>query len=182
MGLSFSVSIPSEMVMDDILLPGGTLSAPGQSTNRVMASMLDQFCHPPLHPTLVAGGTALAAMLCNQADDWMRRGQPNVWVCGILHAIAKVNHCFDPSHPYAIQPADLYQVCGVSAQAAQRRSRQICDRFQLDQDPQWQLPLPADPNPWMVSVSGLAVDVRLLPPALQAIAQQRGLMPHSTEP
>ena len=148
-----------------------------QDTYQAIAQLLEMICRDHFDPDLADWGKAIAAALCRQADDLIIRGQTNVWACGILHAIAKVNGWLEPDHPRHLSPSALYAACGASASATHRRSKQICDRLHLADDAQWQIPTPPPAVNWMVSVNGLAVDAHLLPRSLQEQAVQQGLIP-----
>ncbi|TVQ23620.1 MAG: hypothetical protein EA367_02265 [Leptolyngbya sp. DLM2.Bin15] len=155
----------------------GSIPEHVQDTYAAIAHVLEIVCRESLDPGLADWGKAIAAALCCQADDLVIRGQTNVWACGILHAIAKVNGWLDPDHPRYLSPSALYIACGASASATHRRSKQICDRLHLAEDAQWQIPIPPPVVNWMVSVNGLAVDAHLLPRSLQEQAVQQGLIP-----
>ena len=59
-----------------------------------------------------------------------------------------------------------------------RRIRQLLDLDRLDIDFCRRDLLERHPLAWLVEVNGLIVDVRQLPPELQAEARRRGLIPH----
>lgn len=147
-----------------------------QSAYEAIAQAIDEICDRwadslPSHLTPQAKSVAVA--LGQQEDVPIQRGQANVWAAGILHAIATVTERFDPEHPSSLVATDLYQAAEVSASATIRRSKQIRDRITFE--------IVQPPPPPMVSVSGLAIEARLLPRSLRQQAIQRGLIVSDTD-
>ena len=76
---------------------------------------------------------------------------------------------------------DLCAAFGVSKSTGAAKSRQVRDALDMMQmDPNWYRPSKMDENvmAWMIMVDGLIVDARSLPPEIQEIAYEQGLIPY----
>ena len=104
----------------------------------------------------------------------------------VLYAVGRVNFLFDRSQPIHLGGDELAALTGVPKTTMANKARRICDLVDLGplefEFSRREL-LQRNPLAWMVEVNGIPVDVRWLPPEVQAEARRRGLIPdmRSTE-
>ncbi len=145
-----------------------------------VALLINQFCgqHKAFELSLLCVDMTLS--LCVQFPEVIRRGKPESWACGIVHAIGMVNFLSDPdSEPY-IETAEIYSFFGVSQGTMQSKSKRIRDLFGIFQmDPIWSLPelLLENPLLWTVPLNGLLVDIRDASQEMQQKALDANLIP-----
>lgn len=122
----------------------------------------------------------LTSALARKRPSPLDRGQPQAWAAGILHALGNVNFLFDRSQTPSMPAKDLCTAFDVTQSAMTSKSRLIRNMFQMYQfDPDWTLPSKLNENPlvWMITVNGIAIDVRNAPIEIQNEAYRRGLIP-----
>ena len=123
----------------------------------------------------------LCAALSRKRPSPLARGRPANWAGAILYTIARVNFLFDPAQDPHMSADDICDAAGVNKNTASAKSTQIMDMLDIYQlDPNWALPSKMNDNPlaWMILVDGYAVDARMLPPEIQQLAYEKGLIPY----
>ena len=144
-------------------------------------AITDTFCAEHLTESYAMMARKLAAALSRKRPSPLVRGRKKSWAGGILYTLAQVNFLWDPaSEPY-MSATDLCEKLGVSKGTASSKARDIGDMFNMvPMDPQWCLPELMDDNPmaWMIQVNGLMMDARRVPPDIQEIAFENGLIPY----
>jgi hypothetical protein len=98
----------------------------------------------------------------------------------VVYALGTVNFLFDKSQAPHMRADELCQRFGVSQSSGANKAKVIRDLFGMGQmDPNWCLPSQLGQNPmaWLIEVNGLIVDARSMPPAIQAEAYRKGLIP-----
>lgn len=146
-----------------------------------IVALLDLFCAQNLNEEYAQLSRELAAALARKRPSPLARGKPEIWACGIVHALGRVNFLFDPAQTPHIRADALYAAFGVKASSTGNKSKLIRDMFGMHQfDPNWCLPSQLGRNPlvWMLQVNGFMVDVRHMPREVQEIAYQKGLIPY----
>ena len=121
------------------------------------------------------------AALCRKRPSPLERGQIKTWACGITHALGMVNFLFDSSQTAYISATELYAYFGVSQSSGQAKSKKVRDTLHMGpMEPNWTLPSRLKDNPmaWLISFDGLIVDVRSLPPEVQQMVYEKGLIPY----
>jgi len=92
-----------------------------------------------------------------------------------------VNFLFDKTqHPH-MSAGELCAAFGVAKGTGSAKSKAVRDALNMSQmDPDWFRPSHMDDNimAWMIMVDGLIVDARTMPPEIQHIAYQKGLIPY----
>ena len=146
-----------------------------------VTQLTNSVCQTHLNDEWAALCCELTAALARKRPSPLSRGQIEVWAAAILHALGVVNLLHDRSQTPSMSVAELCAAFGVSQSAVGNRSKHIRDLFKMNQlDPNWTLRSRMDENPlaWLITVNGLVVDARHLPPEMQAEAHRRGLIPY----
>ena len=147
----------------------------------VIAAHTDGFCNAHLNEDYAQLARRTAAALSRKRPSPLTRGRPDVWACGIVHAVGTVNFLFDRSEEPYISSADLCKEFGVGQSTAAGKSKAVRDLLGMKwMDPDWCLPSRLDRNPmvWMVMLDGLIVDARYLPLELQEFLVAEGFIPY----
>lgn len=155
----------------EVSLPAYTLIV--EQTNR--------FCQAHLNEECAALCRELAGALARKRPSPIGRGQPVIWAAGIISALALVNFWYDRTQTPHTSHAELCEFFQASSSTVSAKSKQIRNLFRMHHfDPDWTLPSKLDKNPliWMVSVNGLIVDIRHMPPEVQALAYAKGIIPY----
>ena len=143
--------------------------------------LTDSFCQQYLNDEYAALCRSLAAALARKRPSPLMRGQPEIWACGIIHALGTVNFLFDRTQKPYISVEELCGAFGVSKSSGGNKSKQIRDMLRMSQfDATWFLPsrLEESPLPWYIEVNGFIVDARTLPRELQELAYEKRLIPY----
>lgn len=146
-----------------------------------VVAIIEKVCHEHLNDEYADLSRKLAAALARKRPSPLDRGKPEIWACGIVHAIGFVNFLSDPSHSPHLKPNELYAAFGVSVASTSAKSKLIRNLFDIHRfSPEWTLPSLLDKNPmiWFLSVNGLMVDIRSMPREVQEIAYLKGLIPY----
>ncbi|MFH1127291.1 MAG: DUF6398 domain-containing protein [archaeon] len=105
-----------------------------------------------------------------------RYGKPEIWAAAVIHAVGNINFLFDKSFKPYISAEDLCDYFGASTSAVTGKSKSIRDMFRMgywDRDFSTRRMKEKDPYANMVSINGLIVDIRMLPPELQEMMQKK---------
>lgn len=146
-----------------------------------IVALTDPFCRERLNDEYAQLVRQATAALCRKRPSPLLQGRINTWACAIIYALGSVNFLFDRSQVPYLSAADLCQVFGISKSTGAAKSKAARDALGTYQmDPNWTLPSRVNDNlmAWMVEVDGLVVDARALPPKLQEIAYEKGLIPY----
>ena len=102
----------------------------------------------------------------------------------MLYALGQVNFLSDKSQKPYMAMAELCGHFGIAPSTGSNKAKLVRDALGIRQfDHKWTLPsrLADSPTAWLIQWNGLIVDARQLPPALQEIAVQKGLIPYVCE-
>jgi len=146
-----------------------------------ITQIIRAFCKENLNEEYEELCCQLCAALCRKRPSPLVKGKSKSWACGIVHAIGMANFLFDPSQEPHMKASELYEKFGVSSSTGLSKSKQIRDIMKISQfDVNWILPSKMEDNPfiWMISVNGLAIDVRYAPREIQEEAFRKGLIPY----
>jgi hypothetical protein len=141
----------------------------------------DSFCQTNLSEEFAAMAREMTAALARKRPSPLLQGQPKSWACGIVLALGRVNFLFDPSQEPHLTVAQFCKLFGVSQSTAFAKATQVEKALKITPlDMRWTLPSKMDDNPliWLIEVSGVVVDVRMLPREIQEKAYRAGLIPH----
>jgi hypothetical protein len=146
-----------------------------------IVARMDAICVSHLNSEYAELAGVMAATLARMRPSPLLRGDPDIWACGILHALGTVNFLFDKTQSPHLSAEALSAVCNVNASSAAAKARTISKRLDLyPMDPQWCLPslIPENPLVWMFEIDGFIRDLRTEPRDVQAEAFRRGLIPY----
>lgn len=148
---------------------------------RSIIELTDVVCEQRLNSEYATLARQLTAALARKRPSPITRGQPEIWACGVLHALGTVNFLFDKSQDPHMTADDLCAAFGVKKSSGANKAKLIREMFDMYQmDPDWSLPSRLDNNPlvWMLQVNGFIVDVRTMPREVQVDAFEKGLIPY----
>ncbi len=152
-----------------------------RDTFAAITSLTDAFCREHLTDEYATLCRQLTAALARKRPSPLARGKTEIWACAVVYALGTVNFLFDKSQTPHLRADELCQRFGVSQSSGANKAKVIRDLFDMGQmDPNWCLPSQLDQNPiaWLIEVNGLIVDARSMPPAIQAKAYRKGLIPY----
>lgn len=152
-----------------------------QARYAAITELTDAFSQQYLNDEYAQWIRYATAALCRKRPSPLERGQAKSWACGLTHALGMVNFLFDSSQTPHISATALYAHFGMSQSGGQAKSKQVRDALKMwPMDPKWTLPSRLENNPmaWMISFDGLMVDARRMPPEVQQIAYEKGLIPY----
>jgi hypothetical protein len=145
-----------------------------------IVALTDKVCMEHLNDEYRTISRELAAALARKRPSPLSTGRPEVWACGILHALGSVNFLFDKSQTPHMRATELCAAFGVNQTTGVSKSKQIRDLLGMGQfDPRWCLPslLAENPLVWMLDIDGFIQDIRDMPRDVQEQAYQQGLIP-----
>jgi hypothetical protein len=151
-----------------------------RDTFTAITSLTDAFCREHLTAEYATLCRQLTAALARKRPSPLARGKTEIWACAVVYALGTVNFLFDKSQTPHLRADELCQRFGVSQSSGANKAKVIRDLFDMGQmDPNWCLPSQLGQNPmaWLIEVNGLIVDARTMPPAIQAAAYRKGLIP-----
>jgi hypothetical protein len=143
--------------------------------------LTDAFCAAHLDDEYRRMIHQVVGSLARKRPSPLVKGKENVWAAAAVHAVGRVNFLDDSSQSPHCKPKVIYGFFGIAESTGQNKSKEIRDLLKMDPlSPKWTLPSRLDGNPlvWMVQVNGLIVDVRGMPPELQQMAFDKGLIPY----
>jgi hypothetical protein len=145
-----------------------------------IVAVTDAFCEEHLDTEYAALCRKLAAKLARKRPSPLARGDLRIWSAGIVHTVGTVNFLFDRSqspHLSAEQLANLLAVSKSTMASKSLHIRRLLEISRLDVDYCRRELLERHPLAWLIEVDGFVVDARWMPPAVQAEAVERGLIP-----
>lgn len=122
----------------------------------------------------------LVAKLARKRPSPLVRGDLRIWAAATLYTVGSINFLFDRSQSPHLTADELGTLTGVPKSTMANKSRRIRDLLgigRLDVDFWRRELLEHNPLAWLVTVNGVVVDARGLPPEIQAEAARRGLIP-----
>jgi hypothetical protein len=145
-----------------------------------ITAITDEFCAEHLDEEYAQLCRRLTAKLARKRPSPLVRGDRRIWAAGIVYAIGRVNFLSDPSQRPHLRTDEMAGLLGIKPQTMANKGRLIMDTLRISlMDPEWSRQDMIEKNPlvWLVEVSGLPVDVRMLPEEIQVEAWRRGLIP-----
>jgi hypothetical protein len=146
-----------------------------------IVALTDQVCNEHLDGEYAQLARQATAALCRKRPSPLMSGRVDSWACGIVYALGFVNFLFDKSQDPHMSASELCAAFGVAKGTGSAKSKTVRDALGMSQmDPDWYRPSHMGDNitAWMIMVDGLILDARGLPPELQEIAYQKGLIPY----
>jgi hypothetical protein len=145
-----------------------------------IVAVTDAFCEEHLDAEYAALCRKLALKLARKRPSPLARGDLRIWSAGIVHTVGTVNFLFDRSQSRHLSAEQLAHLLAVSKSTMANKSlhiRRLLDIHRLDVDFCRRELLERHPLAWLIEVNGFVVDARWMPPAIQAEAVERGLVP-----
>ncbi len=146
-----------------------------------IVEIIERVCEEHLNEEYAELARELATRLARKRPSPLLRGRVEIWACGIVYALGRVNFLFDKGTEPYMSSEELCQAFGVKKSSGANEAARIRDMFGMHQlDPDWTLPSMMADNPlvWLLEVNGLVVDIRYMPIEVQRIAYQKGLIPY----
>ena len=162
--------------LDELKIPAATRPA-----SEAIIALTDQVCPVLLDEEYAALARRVVAKLARKRPSPIQSGRASTWAGAVVYALGQVNFLFDSStEPYA-SADDLSATFGVAKSTLGAKAKLVRDLTKMDygtleflrQDM-----IDANPMIWFIQVDGLIVDVRELPPPIQAEAFDLGVIPY----
>jgi hypothetical protein len=144
-------------------------------------ALTDSFCREHLNAEYQALCRKLAAALARKRPSPLTRGKPEVWACGIVRVIGRVNYLDDSGNQLHMSLTTIDKAFGVAESTGQGKAKAIRELLKIRQfDFHWMLRQHIEESPmaWTISVNGFFVDARRLKREIQEEAFHKGLIPY----
>jgi hypothetical protein len=145
-----------------------------------IAGIADAFCCEHLTDEYADLSVTLTAKLARKRPSPLLRGDRQIWAAAVIYALGRVNFLSDSSQTPHLTTQHLARLLGVKQTTMATKGRAIMDLLGIGQfDTEFFLPsrMASHPTAWYVSINGLIMDARSLPPEIQAEFARRGLIP-----
>lgn len=147
--------------------------------------LTDRFCAEHLDAEYADLCRKLVARLARKRPSPLVRGDLRIWVGGVIYVVGSVNFLFDRTQRPHLTGDQLSHLTGIPKSTLANKGRLIRDVLRIGAfEPEFcrREILESHPMAWMISVNGLIVDARTMPPEIQAEARRRGLIPDLPAP
>jgi Domain of unknown function (DUF6398) len=148
-------------------------------------TLTDAFCLSSLNDEYAGLCRRLVGRLARKRPSPLRRGRSASWAAGVIYAVGRQNFVFDRSQRPHVRADEIAGALGTAKSTMSAKASHIGSLLGLG-------PLEPDvcraellehhPLAWLVSVDGIIVDARMLPPQLQRQAHRQGLIPFIPTP
>ena len=145
-----------------------------------IAPLLIAFCDQKLDEHYKALCLRLLEKLCRKRPSPLLGGRVNTWAAGIVYAIATNNFIFDKSQPIHLTADEIASAFALAQSTVGNKAAEIRKMFNIFHfSPEWTLPHLQQNNPaaWLVQLNGFIVDIRDMPPEVQQLALDKGIIP-----
>lgn len=142
--------------------------------------LTDPFCAEHLDAEYGDLVRKLVAKLARKRPSPLARGDLRIWAAAAIYAVGSVNFLFDRTQRPHLTGEDLSAMTGVPKSTIANKAKLVRDALRIGQmEPEFcrRKLLASNPMAWMISVGGLIVDARTMPPEVQAEARRRGFIP-----
>lgn len=147
--------------------------------------LTDPFCAEHLDAEYADLCRRLVARLARKRPSPLVRGDLRIWAGAAIHVVGSLNFLFDRTQLPHLTAHQLSALTGIPMSTLASKARLIRDVLRIgpfeDEFCRREL-LERHPMAWMISVNGLIVDARTMPPEIQAEARRRGLIPDLPAP
>jgi hypothetical protein len=142
--------------------------------------LTDPFCAEHLDAEYGELCRKLVANLARKRPSPLLRGDLRIWAGAVIYTIGSLNFLFDPAQRPHLTGDQLSYLTGISKSTLIGKAKLIRDLLRIGSVAP-ELCRRENPLAWMISVNGLMVDAREMPPEIQAEAHRRGLIPKPSE-
>lgn len=142
--------------------------------------LIDRFCAEHLDAEYAELCRKLVARLARKRPSPLVRGDLRIWAGATIHVVGSLNFLFDRTQRPHLTAHQLSALTGIPMSTLTNKARLIRDVLRIGLfEPELcrREILESHPMAWMISVNGLIVDARTMPPEIQAEARRRGLIP-----
>jgi hypothetical protein len=147
--------------------------------------LTDPFCAEHLDAEYGELCRKLVAKLARKRPSPLERGDLRIWAGAVIYTIGSVNFLFDPSQRLHLTGDQLSALTGIPKSTLTGKAKRIRDALRIGpMEPEFcrREILDSHPLAWLISVNGMIVDARYMPPEIQAAARQKGLIPDLPAP
>ena len=158
-------------------------SIPGkmQGTYNEIVALIDGISAEYLDEEYAVLAHKVTAKLARKRPSPLEKGKPEIWACGILFALGKINFLFDKTQTPHMKPDELCALFRVKLRTIETKANLIMNMLDTGPlDPRWFRPSHVAENPmvWLLQSSdGFVFDVRTAPREVQEEAFKSGLIP-----
>ncbi len=145
----------------------------------------DPFCAEHLDAEYGELCRKLVARLARKRPSPLVRGDLRIWAGAVIYVVGSVNFLFDRTQRPHLTGDQLSHLTGIPKSTLVNKGGLIRDVLRISAfEPEFcrREILERHPMAWMISVNGLIVDARTMPPEIQAEARRRGLIPDLPAP
>ena len=151
-----------------------------RETARAVTDVTDEVCAAHLDNEYAQIARRLVARLARKRPSPLARGHARIWAGGVLYVAAQANFLFDKSQRPHLTATELAQAAGVKPTTMANKAGMINRLLNIGMfQPELMRVDMIEQHPlsWIVEVDGFLVDARMLPPEVQELARQQGLIP-----
>ncbi|MCX6646152.1 MAG: DUF6398 domain-containing protein [bacterium] len=147
-----------------------------------ITEMTDKVCKEYLDDEYAGLAQEMTASLARKRTSPLETGKAEVWACGIVYALGRINFLFDKAQTPYMKQDELCALFGVKQRTASTKASAIMDMLNtMEMDPRWCRISLLDDNPlvWLYQTSsGFIIDLRDAPRDIQEQAFKAGLIPY----
>ncbi len=147
--------------------------------------LTDSFCAEHLDAEYGELCHKLVAKLARKRPSPLARGDLRIWAGTVIYTLGSINFLFDRSqHPH-LTGDQLSALTGVPKSTLTAKAKRIREALRIGpMEPELcrRKILESNPLAWLISVNGVIVDARTMPPEMQAEAFRKGLIPWLPDP
>ena len=150
-----------------------------------IVKLTDPFCSEHLDAEYGNLVRKLIAKLARKRPSPLARGDLRIWAAAAVYAVGSVNFLFDQAQRPHLTGDQLSELTGVPKSTLANKAKMIRVALRIRPlEPEFcrRELLESNPMAWMISVDGVIVDARTMPPEVQEQARRRGLIPDLPTP
>ena len=147
--------------------------------------LTDPFCAEYLDAEYGELCRMLVAKLARKRPSPLERGDLRIWAGAVIYTIGSLNFLFDRSQSPHLTGGQLSALLGIPKSTLTAKAKLIRDLLRIGpMEPEFcrREILESHPLAWLISVNGVIVDARSMPPEIQAEARRKGLIPDLPAP
>jgi len=142
--------------------------------------LTDSFCAEHLDAEYGELCRKLIAKLARKRPSPLARGDLRIWAATAVYVVGSINFLFDKSQDIFMTGDQISLLTGIPKSTLTNKAMRVRDSLKLypfHPELSRRELLAENPTRWLVELHGLIMDVRTLPPEVQAEARRKGLIP-----
>ena len=142
--------------------------------------LTDPFCAEHLDAEYGELCRKLVGKLARKRPSPLLRGELRIWAGAVIYTVGSVNFLFDRSQRPHMTGDQLSALTGIPKSTLAAKAKLIRNLLRIgpmEPDLCRRERLESHPYAWLISVHGVIVDARTMPPEIQAEARRRGFIP-----